>query len=471
MFTLEDILEGTGGHLDPSAKNPDTTRFENLVIDSRQATSGSLFVALDGEQADGHDFVVDAFKLGAKSALVRANWPSPDSLSTKLPLIRVDDPLTALQRLAAWWRVRHDVQVIGITGSVGKTTTKEVVASVLSRSFDTLKSEGNFNNEIGLPLTLLRLTNQHKKAVLEMGAGYALGELTMLCEIAGPEIAVVTMVHPVHLERMGTIERIALNKSELVRALPKKGTAVLNGDDPRVRAMSEVTQARVLLYGLNEGHDLYATNIESNGLEGVQFTLHFRPTGEIWPVKLPLLGRHNVYSALAAAGVAHAAGMPWNSIVDALQLLDVTGRMQVVQGYNGSTILDDCYNAAPASTIAALDLLGEMPGRHIAVLGDMLELGSYEQEGHREVGRHVPKAVECLVALGSLGKIIGEEALRCGMSPDKVAFANNNRAAISYLKSILRPGDQVLVKGSRGLHMEEIVNELKVQSPKSNVRP
>jgi UDP-N-acetylmuramoyl-tripeptide--D-alanyl-D-alanine ligase len=463
MFTLEDILEGTGGQLDPSgeALAMSGLGFNGVATDSRRALNGALFVALNGEKFDGHDFVLDAAGHGARGALVRGDWQPPAGFPSHTALIRVADPLSALQRLAAWWRAKFDVQVIGVTGSVGKTTTKEVIAAVLSRRFATLKTEGNLNNEIGVPISLLGLTLQHKKAVLEMGAGYELGELTLLCEIARPEIAVVTRVDPVHLERMGTIERIALNKSELPRALPANGTAVLNGDDERVIAMREVTPARVLCYGVDSQCDIQATDIESQGLQGVNFTLHFHPTGESRRVKFPLLGRHSVHTALAAAGAAHAAGMAWNDIIEALQSLDVQIRLLVVPGCNGATLIDDSYNASPASTLAALNLLEEMPGRHIAVLGNMLELGSYEQEGHRKVGRRASVAAHYLIVVGSLGRLMGEEALRSGMAPDRVFFAVDNNQVVARLKGLLQPEDYVLVKGSRGLHMEDIVNGLK----------
>jgi UDP-N-acetylmuramoyl-tripeptide--D-alanyl-D-alanine ligase len=464
MYSLEDILEGTGGRLDEASGALAMTGldFSGVAIDSRGSLAGALFVALKGERVDGHGFVLDAAGHGARGALVRDDWQPPSALPSDVALIRVDDPLVALQRLAAWWRSRHDVQVVGVTGSVGKTSTKEVLASVLSRRFETLKSEGNLNNEIGLPLTLLRLTGRHRKAVLEMGAGYALGELTLLCELARPEIAVVTNVQPVHLERMGTLERIALNKSELVRALPETGTAVLNGDDPLVSDMREVTPARVISYGLDAVCDLQATEIESQGLQGVHFTLHCHPLGERWRVRLPLLGRHSVQTALAAAGAAYAAGMAWSDIIPALQALDAQVRLLVVSGYNGSTLIDDSYNASPASMLAALNLLSEMPGQHIAVLGDMLELGSYEQEGHVKVARRASVVADRLVLVGTLGRLMGEEALRVGMAPDRVFFAADNEQVIEYLRARLRPGDHVLVKGSRGLHMEDIVDSLRV---------
>lgn len=463
MFTLDEVLEGTVGQLSGAhaAVLPHSYGFSSVAIDSRKCSEGTLFVALPGEHVDGHSFVPDAAAHGARAAIVRRDWPAPANLPENMLLVRVDDPLTSLQQFAGWWRTRHNVRAVAITGSVGKTTTKEAIAAVLATQFRTLKSEGNFNNEIGLPLTLLRLEAEHEAMVLEMGAGYALGELTLLCELARPDIAVVTNVQPVHLERMGIIERIALNKSEIVRALPPAGTAVLNRDDPRVFAMREVSPARVLTYGLDPEADLQATDIEGLGLEGVRFTIHLHPTGEQYPVKLSLLGRHSVYTVLAAAGAAYAAGMQFSDIIVALESLSLQVRLVVVPGAGSSTIIDDTYNASPLSVIAALNLLSEMEGRHIAVLGDMLELGSHEQEGHYEVGRCAATSADYLVAVGQLGRLIGEEALRAGMQPECVYFAGNNSAVIDYLKPRLKAGDYVLVKGSRGLYMEEIVQGLK----------
>ncbi len=464
MFTLQDILAATNGRLYTSPSAPDLTGldFACVVTDSRATISGALFVALGGEHVDGHGFVLDAVGHGARGALIDMEWQPPESLPSDMVLIRVPDPLAAMQRLAAWWRDKHsNVQVIGVTGSVGKTSTKEVLAAVLSRRFKTLKNIGNLNNEIGLPLTLLQLTDDHQKAVLEMGGGYALGELTLLCELAKPDISVVTNVKPVHLERMGTLENIALNKSEIVRGLPRSGTAVLNGDDPRVLAMRDVTPARTVTYGLDESCDIYGTDIEGHGLGGVHFTLHVRDSGGTWRVRLPLLGRHSVHTALAAAGAASAAGMGWDDIVHSLQKLDAQIRLIVVPGYNGSTLIDDSYNASPDSTLAALNLLDDMKGNRIAVLGDMLELGSHEQEGHAKVARRASAVVSRLVVVGRLGRLIGEEALKVGMPPERVFFAADNSQVVEYLKRVLKPGDYVLVKGSRGLRMEQIVDGLK----------
>ncbi|HIP97442.1 MAG TPA: UDP-N-acetylmuramoylalanyl-D-glutamyl-2, 6-diaminopimelate--D-alanyl-D-alanine ligase, partial [Anaerolineae bacterium] len=278
-----------------------------------------------------------------------------------------------------------------------------------------------------------------------------------LAEIARPIVGVVTNVGPVHLERLGTIERIAQAKSELVQALPADGVAILNGDDPYVRPMAKITAARPFFYGLHPDCDLWAGDIQSRGLEGVRFRLHYQ--GETIHARVPLLGRHSVHTALRATAVGLVEGESWEEIIGGLQNT-VQLRLVVVPGVNGSTLLDDTYNSSPASAIAALNLLDELEGRKIAVLGDMLELGSYEEEGHRKVGRRVVDVAAILVAVGPRGRIIGEEALTCGMPTDRVYFAEDNAPAIAWLRTVVAPGDVILVKGSRGMAMEEIVAAL-----------
>ena len=356
-----------------------------------------------------------------------------------LPVIfRVDNSMIALQELAKWWRSRlTKLRVIGITGSVGKSSTKELTAAVLERDFVLLKSEGNLNNEIGLPLTLLELEPKHERAVLEMGT-YGPGEITRLAELAQPIVGVVTNVGPVHLERMGSIEAIAEAKSELVQALPASGTAILNFDDPRVLAMRDKTRAQVLTYGLDPQADVWADEIVSEGLEGIHFTLHYR--SEEFHVQVPLLGRHSVHTSLRAAAVGLAEGMSWDHILEGLQDRRAQLRLVAVPGPNGSTILDDSYNASPASMIAALNLLAELSGRKIAVLGDMLELGEYEDEGHRMVGLRAIDAADVLVTVGELGQMIAREALDNGMSPERVKVCQTNEEAIEYLNTIVQPG-------------------------------
>lgn len=466
MLTLADVIEGLIGRrlLEPAQP------IRRVVIDSREAGPGDLFMAFAGENTDGHQYVAEAFKRGAVAALVERDVPSeavkydlrsgstlPSFRSISLPVVlRVDGTLTALQELAKWWRSRFkDLRVIGITGSVGKSSTKELIAAVLQQQFTLLKSEGNLNNEIGLPLTLLQLDAKHQRAVLEMGT-YGRGEITRLCELARPVVGVVTLVGPVHLERMGSLEAIAEAKSELPQALPPNGVAILNYDDERVRAMAAKTRAHVLTYGLDPAADLWADEIVSEGLEGIHFTLHYRP--EAWHVHVPLLGRHSVHTALRAAAVGLAERMAWDRILEGLQDRHAALRLVAVPGPNGSTLLDDTYNASPASVIAALNLLSELSGRKIAVLGDMLELGDYEDEGHRLVGLRALDVADVLVTVGALGRLIAIEAIQNGLPRDRVQMCETNEAAIAYLDRTIRPDDMILVKGSRGLHMEDIVS-------------
>jgi len=469
MLTLADIVQGLTDHRPPELERRPT----RVVLDSRLVKPDWVFIAMRGEHADGHDFVADALERGAAIAVVQRPVAVPDVLVVDLTvpqptlpaawpppvLIRVPDTLKALQRLAAFWRRRHSPRVIGITGSVGKTTTKELVADVLSQCYVTLRSERSFNNEIGLPLALLQLTPEHERVVLEMGM-YDVGEIAELARIALPHVGVVTIIHPVHLERARTMERIVRAKTELVEALPPapEGVAILNHDDPRVLGMREATQARVFTYGLSPEADLWADEIEGLGLEGVRFRLHYGE--ETLHVKIPLLGRHSVHTALRAAAVGLVEGLTWQEIVEGLRSPSSQLRLVAVTGPRGSTILDDTYNASPASTIAALNLLDDLEGRKIAVLGDMLELGDYEREGHEKVGMRAIEVVDVLVTVGPRGRIIGETALRWGMPPDQVHILEDNEAVIRLLKDLVRPGDVILVKGSRAMRMEEIVNAL-----------
>jgi len=467
MLTLRDVLNGLGGVIsDPS--QVEAVPISGTVIDSRLATAGSMFVALRGEYEDGHSYVSHAFANGANVALVdhEVDTEAPVvDLSTPAEIaqfetpvcIKVRDSLRGLQQLAAYWRNRHAVRVIGVTGSVGKTTTKEQVWSVLRRRYRTLRSEGNYNNEIGLPLTLLQLDATHERVVLEMGT-YDLGEIRLLAEIAQPQVGVVTNVGPTHLERLKTIERVAQAKAELVMALPADGVAVLNIDDPHVRSMANLTQARVFSYGLDPAADLWASDIESRGLEGIRLQLHYGD--ESIHMRVPMLGRHSVHTVLRAAAVGLIEGESWGDIVAGLQDVSAHIRLVATPGVNGSTILDDTYNASPASSIAALNLLDELEGRRIAVLGDMLELGEYEEIGHRKVGLRARDVVAKLVTVGPLARWMAEEALSVGMAEEDVITVDTNAEAVEALAGIIEAGDVVLVKGSRGKGMDEIVTAL-----------
>jgi len=471
MLTLADVLEGLVGMRPETQAQPITT----TVIDSRNARPGALFVAFEGEEADGHDFVGDAFSNGAVAALIEHEVSTESQVldlrgggkmppeGVSLPVVlRVDETLEALQRLATFWRsCQKGLRVIGITGSVGKTTTKELAAAVLGRRYATIKSEASYNNEIGLPLTLLNLTGRHERAVLEMGM-YDVGEIADLARIGQPHVGVVTIIRPVHMERAGSFERIVEAKTELVEALPSgpEGTAILNYDDENVRNMASATEADILTYGLSPEADLWADEIEGLGLEGIRFRLHH--LDETLHVKVPLLGRHSVHTALRATAVGLVEGLGWQEIVEGLHGVEPSDQLRLVavEGPDGATILDDTYNASPASTIAALNLLDELEGRKIAVLGDMLELGAYENEGHEKVGMRALEVADVLITIGALGAIIGETAVRWGMRPEDVSILHDNEEAVRLLQEMVEADDVILVKGSRALQMEEIVDAL-----------
>lgn len=469
-LTVADVWNALGKGPWPWKDTADLA-FTDVVIDSRAAVEGCLFIALPGEHTDGHFYVADAFRRGARAALVHQMVENcgtlidaSEPIETEAPFswpvcFRVPNTLTSLQKLAAYWRRKHaQCRVVGVTGSVGKTSTKELIAAVLRQRFCTLQSPENFNNEVGLPLSLLRLHDAVEWLVQEM-AMYDIGEIALLAKIASPEVGVVTNVGPTHLERLGTIERIAQAKAELVQSLPPEGLAVLNGDDERVRPMASLTPAKkVLYYGLGPHNDLWADEVETHGLEGLRLRFHFG--GQTVSARLPILGRHSVHGALAAAAVGLSLGLSWEEIIAGLRDKKAQVRLLVVPGIHGSTILDDTYNASPASTLAALNLLAEMDGRKVAVLGGMLELGSYEKEGHSLVGRRAAEVAAVLVTVGRLGRLIAEEAIASGMPPSAVHAVADNNEAVEVLQQILSEGDFVLIKGSRGFAMENIVAKL-----------
>lgn len=461
MLTLADLYTALGQPV--ALPNAGAIHIRDVVIDSRQAQLGDLFVALPGENVDGHRFVADAVRRGAIAALVQQDVPNVTTAPNSLPiLIRVENTLVALQQIAAWWRDRFSVRIIGVTGSIGKTTTKEMIAQVLGMRYRVLKNEGNLNNEIGLPLTLLKLRPQHERAVLEMGM-YTYGEIALLAQIAKPVVGVVTMVTAVHIERMGSLDNIAKAKSELIEALPADGVAILNDDDERVRGMSKQSRARVLTYGLTSRANIWAENIETYGLDGISLDLCEVISGITTRhhVRVPLLGRHSAQTVLRAAAVGRAEGMPWGEIIEGLALRTAQLRLVTVEGPHGSVVLDDTYNATAESVIAALNLLADMnDGPRIAVLGDMFELGDVEEQEHRLVGCRAALVAQKLVCVGERARWIAEEAIACGAQRHNVIHVANNTEAVQVLEQIVTEKSTILVKGSRGMKMEEIVSEL-----------
>jgi UDP-N-acetylmuramoyl-tripeptide--D-alanyl-D-alanine ligase len=469
MLTVGQVVESIIGTMPAGLDQP----ISGTVIDSRLVKKGALFVALPGEQFDGHQFVADAFERGAVLAIIdqdieieaptldiRRSLPEVDLSVLRPPLcLRVQDSLRALQQLARFWRAKFELRVIGITGSVGKSTTKELVADVLSRRFKTIRSPGNLNNEIGLPLSLMSLTDEHEYAVLEMGF-YVPGEITELCSIARPQVGVLTNISQVHLERAGSMEAIVQGKGELVEALPPapEGVAILNYDDPRVLGLQGRTKARIFTYGLSPEADVWANEVEGLGLEGIRCVVHYGD--DHIHLRVPLLGRHSVHTVLRAAAVGLAEGLTWQEIAGGLQDTHSQLRLMAVRGPGGALLLDDTYNAAPTSVIAALNLLEDLEGRRIAVLGDMLELGEYEQRGHRMVGGRAAQVADQLITVGERAHWIAEEARASGMSDEAVVEFEDGNQVTEYLRDRIGKGDVVLVKGSRGMQLDRVVAAL-----------
>ena len=454
---IEDLLAVVNGRLHGPPSSPS---FTGASVDSRRVTPGSLFVALPGEHADGHAYVTDALRAGAVAALVARPVDLPPDIAA--PQVVVPDPLRALQDLAAWWRSRHAVRVVGITGSTGKTIAKEITADVLSRGLLTLRNEGNLNSETGLPMTLLRLEPAHEAAVLEMSM-YTVGEIARLAEIARPEVGVVLAVHPAHLERAGSIERIAQAKAELPAALPRDGLAVLNADDPRVAAMTAVTEAEVRTFGLGPTADVRADDVEGLGLVGTELTVH--APGGSRRLRSGTPGRHLVPHALAALAVAERLGVGMDEAAEALAAgSHAAHRMNVTESTAGATVIDDTYNASPVSVGAALDFLAETPvaagRRRLAVLGDMLELGPDEEALHRTIGARAASAADGIVTVGERGRWIAEAAEAAGA---RVARAADAEESVAVLEREFAPGvgDIVLVKASRGIGLDRAVDLLR----------
>jgi len=452
-LTAAEIARVTRGELLVESPRP----IRGGAVDSRLVVPGNLFVALQGERTDGHRHLSAAAAAGAAAVIVAA-LPADQPLPPDVTVIRVADPLAALQAVAAAWRRRFDLLVVGVTGSIAKTSTKDAIAAVLAARFRTLKSEGNQNNEIGLPLTVLRLGPEHEAAALEMGM-YVGGEIAQLAAIAAPRIGVVTAVHSVHLSRIGTLDAIERAKGELVEALPPDGTAILNADDERVRRMASRTRARSMTYGFAQGADVRADHVESLGARGMRFEL-IAPIGR-GAVTIPTLGRHAVHNALAAAAVGVVAGYSIDDVARGLAGAGTSAHRGELLDAGPIRILDDSYNASPRSMRAAMELLVTLPGRHVAVLGEMFELGDASDAGHREVGEIAAGLVDLLVVVGDGAALIVESARAAGLPDAGVIPVPDRDAAQAVLRERLLPGDVVLVKASRGAELDLLVASLR----------
>ena len=421
---------------------------EGYSIDSRTLRPGDLFFAVKGERLDGHDFVEQALAKGAAAAVVRKDQLARYSVKTRL--LAVEDTLTALQTLATAVRRLWGKLVVGVTGSAGKTTTKEAIAHLLATRYRVLKSEGNFNNHFGLPLMLLKLQPEQEVAVIEIGMSHA-GEIAALAKIAQPEIGVVICVAPVHLEFFNSVSEIARAKYELIASLPAGGTAVLNADDEYVSQFGRDFKGKVVRFGLKAPADIRAERIQQCGALGSEFDLVVDGCRE--KATLPLVGNHNVSNALAAVAVALERGLTPSEVVEALRTLAPADRRGQVVQLGNITVINDCYNSNPKALNAMVDVLAAIPAkRHIVVAGEMLELGSSGEELHRRAGRHMAeKKIDVLLGVRGLAQPMVEAARQAGI---RAEFVPTPETAGEWLAQETRAGDMVLLKASRGVKLE-----------------
>ncbi len=463
-WTLEQVARALG--VAPPAGLDALARLAGVSIDSRTVAPGELFVAIHGPRHDGHSFVPAALDRGALAAVVARDRmvAYPEALRGKL--FAVDSTLGALQELARAVRRSWGRRLAGVTGSVGKTTTKEILAALLAARLRVLKSEGNLNNEYGLPLTLLRLEESHQAAVVELGMSHR-GELRRLAEVAEPDLGVVTRVAPVHLEFFSSLEEVALAKRELIEGLTGPATfAVLNADDPRVAAFAKVARGHVLTFGLSAAAEFRAEAVEDRGVEGSAFDF-VSPAGRA-RLELPLVGRHNVTNALAAL----AAASVWEiGAAEARQvfpqLTPASMRGELVKFRDGFAVINDCYNSNPVALEAMIDLLVETPGcrRRILAVGEMLELGAASPELHRQAGRRAASSgrIDWIIAVQGHAAQLVAGAIAAGHPEARAKFFAASADAGEFLAERVAPGDLVLVKGSRGVKMERILEALKAR--------
>jgi len=452
LFTLERLLAASGGRVVRGTADPGL-RLSGGAYDSRLVEPGECFFALR-DQRDGHDFVADAIVGGAACAVVERVVPDlPDGAI----LVQVASPLRALRALAESIRADQPIPAVAITGSVGKTTTKEATAAALGARYRVLRTPASHNNEIGVPLTFLRQEPGHEVAVIELGF-YVPGEIADLSRLVRQRVGIVTTIPeiPVHFARTPDVDAIVHGKAELVEALPADGVALLNADDPRVRGMASRTSARVVLYGESADAAVRATDIRDLGLEGLRFTV--TAAGQRAEARLPLPGRHLLTAALAALGAAVALDVPLDEAAVGLETLERPAHRMSVRRSGDLTVIDDSYNASPAAVHAALAVLRAVRGRRIAVLGDMLELGSHSIGAHEAVGEDVAKSADALVAVGELAATIASAAERGGMR--EVHRAADGGEALVRLRQLIQPGDTVLVKASRSLALDKLADAL-----------
>lgn len=457
---LKTLLTALSGKLvtgDPGWK------FEGVSIDSRTMKPGQLFICIKGENFDGHDFLEEVINNKAAGVVLSDSARLPDKsllVKAKAFAVEVPDTIIALQELAGFHRNTFTIQLIGVTGTNGKSTTKEMIASVVKMKYPPLKTEGNLNNHIGLPLTLLGLHKSHKSAVLEMGMSAA-GEIARLAEIAKPRIGVITNISEAHMIHLKSLKEIQMAKGELFKALPQQGTAIVNVDDPLIPELVDKLRIKKITFGINNKAHVMATDIRPASISGYDFTLNVGD--KKIQITLPLLGRFNIYNALAAAAVGHALGISLEMMKAGLSIKHKLSQRGESTRYKNMTLLNDTYNANPQSMREAMQMMKEyqVSGRKFMVIGDMLELGDEAEAAHRHLGSEIAQhKFQFLVTVGELAGVAGKAAAQSGMGEDRVKCFDNHQEAVDYLKKNSQPGDCLLFKGSRGTHMEKVVNGL-----------
>jgi len=450
------VVEATGGVL---IQGDPYTPFAGVSTDSRTLRPGELFVALRGEHFDGHRFLPEAIQRGARGGVIEQE--TGHTVDTTVVIIKVRDTLQALGDLAQWWRKRHPIPLVAVVGSNGKTTTKEMAAEILGRKYTVMKNTGNLNNLIGLPLSLLQMSPQDRVAILEMGMNRK-GEILRLTQIAAPDRGILTNIGPAHLEGLGSVEGVMEAKGELVEGMVARGVLIFNADDPRVAALSTGFQGDKLSFGIQNTAHWQATDIRTLNTGTVSFQLK-GPAGTT-PVSLNLMGRHQAYNALAAAAAASSLGIGMEDIKEGLEAVHPPPmRMELVTLGKGIMIINDAYNANPHSMESALRALQEVKGeRKIAVLGDMWELGDHAPQAHQELGRMVKEnKIDLLFLLGRFAPRVAQGAQEAGMDPRAITIGKDHREVGLRLARTLKKGDWVLIKASRIMRMEEIIQELR----------
>ena len=439
---------------------------KGAVVDSRKIEKDFLFIATVGERVDGHNYINISFDQGALAAICEK---IPENL--KGPCIQVENSFDALKQIATWYRSQLSIKVIGITGSVGKTTTKEFISSVLEQKYQVLKTEGNFNNEVGLPLTILRIQDHHEVAVLEMGIS-DFGEMHRLSQIAKPDICVLTNIGQCHLENLGSREGILKAKSEIFDFMSDDGTVCMNGDDDMLITIEEDKGKKPIKFGLHSGNDVYATNITTHGLFGSSCSIHIdykdSNTDQTTPNQLlhtdvPLPGDHMILNALAATSIGTLLHMTSEEIAAGIKAVKPVGGRSNIIKKDLLTIIDDCYNANPVSMKAAIDLLNKAATRKVAILGDMFELGEKEQELHYEVGVYASDKVDVLLCIGTLSHNTYQGALEIAKNTSsncQIEYFETRDEMLNQLGGILKKDDTILVKASHGMKFEEVVKTL-----------